>query len=529
MIKFWKECWEGLSSGKALPAADGSKIVFLNSVFLFAGIVAFGMGFLRMQSSALMGALDFVFSIFCFGLLGFLNRNKHRIEFISSLAIISCYLLFLSILLLAPYNHTRISLFFLLLASAFFLKGRRVGLIWLLVILLSLVLGHVLLPEKTGYSDVDILTTCLYLIALLFIFNNYEVFKEKSALALLDSEQRFREIFDQASVGMAMLALDGRFLLVNEKLCEITGYGPETLVGLNFRDITHPEDMPSDEEYARQLLSEEAHALMFNKRYRHRDGRDVWVNINVSLIRDGKGNPLHFIAAIEDISLNRQLQKEIADLSEQQMRQIGMELHDNLGQQLTGIALLTKTLENQLRDARLVEAEQASVLVNHLNASISTVRSMAHGLYAQEAEKRGLATSLLRLAKQATELTGIACEAHVGDSLPELRPEVSLHLYRITQEAIQNAVRHGGASRIVIKLDWVEPVALWLRISNDATHPDHTVASEPGMGMQMMRYRANLIGAVLMVNTAPATGSTVVVELPIRPSVLMQSNVAEHS
>jgi signal transduction histidine kinase len=166
---------------RGIPVNDESKlrIDFLYSVFLLAGVVASVMGFVRWQTSALMGVIDFVFAGLNFSLLFYLSRHKQKIEQVSTVALVLCFVLFLAIYLLATDNSMRLSLFFLLAASAFFLKGRNTGRAWLAVIILSIVLVHLSGRFATGYATLDIATTCIYLIALFFIFENYESFKEK--------------------------------------------------------------------------------------------------------------------------------------------------------------------------------------------------------------------------------------------------------------------------------------------------------------------------------------------------------------
>lgn len=155
------------------------KVAFLNNVFFFAGIVALGMGFIRWQQSHLMGMIDFGFSGLSLALLYYLRQHKEKVELLSTLALALSFVLFFAIFLLAPYNTTRTSLFFLLSASAFFLKGRNIGFLWLIFILLSIVTGHLLFHSGAAYSHVDILTLGLYLIALFFILDNYETIKEE--------------------------------------------------------------------------------------------------------------------------------------------------------------------------------------------------------------------------------------------------------------------------------------------------------------------------------------------------------------
>jgi PAS domain S-box-containing protein len=138
--------------------------------------------------------------------------------------------------------------------------------------------------------------------------------------ALLESEDRFRSTFEQAAVGIAHLALDGRWLLVNPKLCEICGYTPDEFLAGTFQDITHPDDLAQDQECARQLLADETQSIEIEKRYIHKLGHIIWLSVTGILRRDASGTPLYFISSIEDISHRKQaeftLQAQAVQLAE---------------------------------------------------------------------------------------------------------------------------------------------------------------------------------------------------------------------
>jgi PAS domain S-box-containing protein len=123
---------------------------------------------------------------------------------------------------------------------------------------------------------------------------------------LLESEERFRATFEQAAVGMAHVGADGRWLRVNQKLCEIVGYSREELLSKTFQDITHPEDLGADLDELRRLLAGETGTYSMEKRYFRKDGPVVWINLTVSLVRGAAGEPAYFIAVIEDISRRKQ-------------------------------------------------------------------------------------------------------------------------------------------------------------------------------------------------------------------------------
>ena len=123
---------------------------------------------------------------------------------------------------------------------------------------------------------------------------------------LQESEQRFRATYEQAAVGIAHVALDGAWLRVNQKLCDIVGYERDELLVKTFQDITHPDDLETDLGFVRQVLADEIKTYSMEKRYIRRDGSLVWINLTVSLVRDSFGAPQYFISVVEDISARKQ-------------------------------------------------------------------------------------------------------------------------------------------------------------------------------------------------------------------------------
>jgi PAS domain S-box-containing protein len=122
------------------------------------------------------------------------------------------------------------------------------------------------------------------------------------------SEQRFRNTFEQAAVGITHVAPDGRWLQVNEKLCQIVGYAKEELLQKTFQEITYPDDLTLDLKYVQQMLIGKIQTCSLEKRYIRRDRAIVWVNLTVSLVKDALGNPDYFIAVVENISQRKNLE-----------------------------------------------------------------------------------------------------------------------------------------------------------------------------------------------------------------------------
>ena len=128
----------------------------------------------------------------------------------------------------------------------------------------------------------------------------------QSKEALQKSEQRFRSTFEQAAVGVAHISPDGRFIKVNQRLCNIVGYDSDRLLELKFQEITHPDDLSSDLEYVRQMLAGTISTYSMEKRYIRSNGSIVWITLTVSLVKNGLGEPEYFISVIEDISDRKQ-------------------------------------------------------------------------------------------------------------------------------------------------------------------------------------------------------------------------------
>ncbi len=307
---------------RPLPGQDiDYKIAFLGSVFLLAGVVAFGMGFYRWQYSHIMGALDFGFSALCISLLHYLKNHKDKVELVSNVAIAACFILFVAIYLLATYNTMRLSLFFLLAAAAFYLKGRATGLRWLMLILFVIVGGYFLPGVDTGYSRIDILTTCLYLIALFFIFWNYESVREDQYRR--EQEQALQSVIDarwrQALEGVGDAVWDwdveDHNFQYSRSYADMLGYSEAELgnrYGLIER-LLHPEDkLTAIAKLKTYLAGESGQQYVSEQRMRCKDGSYKWILCRGRVTRRASsGEPQRMLGTHVDITENKLAQEEI--------------------------------------------------------------------------------------------------------------------------------------------------------------------------------------------------------------------------
>ncbi len=128
--------------------------------------------------------------------------------------------------------------------------------------------------------------------------------------ALLLSEAKFRGAFEYAAIGMALVSPEGQWLMVNKSLCEMLGYSEQEMLQLTFQSVTHPDDIAIDTELQQRMLNGEISFFRSEKRYVHKDGESIWINVNVSLVRDDAGAPLYFVSQIEDITTKKILELE---------------------------------------------------------------------------------------------------------------------------------------------------------------------------------------------------------------------------
>jgi diguanylate cyclase (GGDEF)-like protein/PAS domain S-box-containing protein len=175
----------------------------------------------------------------------------------------------------------------------------------------------------------------------------------KAEAVLRESEERFRVAFNQAAVGLAHVAPNGHWLMVNRRLCEIVGYLQQELLGMKFQDITHPDDLIADQALAKRAAGSELDERTREKRYRHKNGHYIWVNLTSSLVRDADGAPKYYSVVVEDISRRKQVEEELLHLAN----------HDAL----TGLpnrSLLLDRLPQALAYANRSDAQVAVILID---------------------------------------------------------------------------------------------------------------------------------------------------------------------
>jgi signal transduction histidine kinase len=219
-----------------------------------------------------------------------------------------------------------------------------------------------------------------------------------------------------------------------------------------------------------------------------------------------------------DLSLRRKrlAAREIIEIAQREQQRIGSDLHDGLGQDLTGIALLLRAIGAQLRKERSATCADIEQVIGLVNAAIENTRALARGLSPVGSEPQGLTSALRALALGATERYGIPVtfEARIRRP-PPLDPKSATHLYRIAQEALTNAMRHGGATQVKILLTSVAG-ELHLKVcDNGRGFPGAALDDSAGLGLKIMHRRAQLCGGSLSLDGGVSGGTVVRCSCPL--------------
>jgi two-component system sensor histidine kinase UhpB len=366
--------------------------------------------------------------------------------------------------------------------------------------------------------------------------------RKQAAEALRESEERFRNAFDHAPVGMFLTGLDGRWLKVNQALCEIVGYREEELLATTWKALTHPDDLEPDLANVRRLLSGEAAYYHLEKRYLHKDGQVVWVLLGCSLVRGTQGQPLYFVGHVKDITKRKRDEDSLRDYSERvqalsrrllkaqedERRNLARELHDEFGQVLAAINFQLHAARAQSGAAALPRLDECRALLQQAGEQ---VRSLAHELRPTMLDMFGLEAALRWLAERHERRTGSEVQVEAILSGPSPSPDVAIACFRVAQEALTNVVRHARARHVWVELRQGER-NLDLVIRDDgvgfAVTPAQEQAARRGsLGLLGMKERIQNLGGFLDLQSEPGRGTCVRASVPLGEAAEGQAEPAE--
>jgi PAS domain S-box-containing protein len=340
--------------------------------------------------------------------------------------------------------------------------------------------------------------------------------RDSAALEKLRAEHRYEQVFDGGPQPLWVHARDTlKFLLVNDAAVRQYGWSREELLMRTVDVLAAPEKqavlppLPQDAGVSAELAAEP-----FETQHITKDGRVLEIEVWTRSIDCG-GQPAE-LAFAADVTERRAFGQALMDAIGGEQRRIAEEMHDGLGQELTGLALSVRALANRAqkeRDVISVELDQLALLAT---SCIQDAHRIVQGLSPLTNAEGNLEAALEGLAKRSS-LSGIRVRFRGRHDLPPLDLKARNHLYRIAQEAVQNALKHSAAKSIEIELS-AHPGTVTLTVADDGQGLTADADAGTGLGMRTMRFRASAIGGKLAIRRGVSGGNAVVCSVPTKAS-----------
>jgi PAS domain S-box-containing protein len=342
----------------------------------------------------------------------------------------------------------------------------------------------------------------------------FDITELKQTEAALEGERNLLSaVLDTVGALVVTLSPSGSIIRFN-RTCElISGYSFDEVRGRYFWDLF---PVPEEARGFRTLLQSlrPGQQRPYESDWAARDGarrRIAWSN---TVLPGAGAAPAHIITTGIDITERKRMESALLEISGREQRQIGQDLHDGLGQHLTGIAFMSKVLQRQLMEEGAPQAPQAAKIVRLVNDAIHKTRELAHGLVPVFSDAQGLMSALQQWSAEIEDLFTVSCRFECP--APILITDVGLatHLYHIAQEGVNNAIKHGGPEHIVLTLAR-EGETGSLSIEDDGTGLPEIPASHPGLGLRIMTYRANMVGGSLDIRRGSPRGTVICCRFPL--------------
>jgi two-component system CheB/CheR fusion protein len=318
------------------------------------------------------------------------------------------------------------------------------------------------------------------------------------------------------TVGALVVVLDTEHRIVrfNRKCETVTGYSAEEVVGDSVLDRLVPAE---ERDAVQKQLNALRDAPASNPHEYHWvtcDGTRRLIRWSDTTLTADDGTLQYIIGTGVDITRRRQLQREVISVSDKERQRIGQDLHDILASHLSGTAMMAQGLAQKIEGGQEIGAEDVREIATLIQDAGEQARQLSHSLMPLEVHGNDLLEGFENLARRREEMTDVTCTFETHGSLPPLDPDIVSHLYRIAAEAVNNAIKHGDPDCVDLALHR-DDGQLFLVVQDDGVGISEQAPDASTLGLNMMRYRANLIGAQLHIGPGEAGGTVVRCSLPM--------------
>lgn len=333
-----------------------------------------------------------------------------------------------------------------------------------------------------------------------------------------NSEAKYRTLIEQLPAVVFMAYLDRGIseAYVSPRIEELLGFSQAewSKDPVRWYDRIHPDDQQRWSTEAAEMFMT-GRSLRSAYRVLARDGRVIWFQCEATMVRRDDGRPWFIHGVGFDITERKRMEQAVLEVGASVQRRIAQDLHDGLGQHLTGIAFMSKVLAQNLSEAGRLEAAAADKIVSLVNEAISKTRELARGLLPVLSESDGLLSALNRWAAEVEALFHIPCQIVCLEPVDVADVGIATHLYHIAQEAVNNAIRHAKPSHLSVSLTRSKSGGV-LTIEDDGTGFPEGAPRHDGLGLRIMRYRADIVGGSLAIQPRDSGGTVVCCRFPLR-------------
>lgn len=318
---------------------------------------------------------------------------------------------------------------------------------------------------------------------------------KKTERQLRRSKLLAQNLFDNSADAIIIINDQGNIFSCNVAVKKMFGYQERELAGKSVNEIL-PHVPYEDGGFMKKnvLSSEKINGVDLELQGVKKDGTEFPVEMTLSEIN--WDNRKIFTGVIRDLTERRNLERRIFEIGSEERRRIGCELHDGLGQMLTGVRLLSENLAKKLEVHGSPGVEAVNEIAEMVKDADEYTRTLSRGLVHVDMEKKGLSVGLQKLCSKFTNVTGISCQYKESGDVEIENYNISLHLFRIAQEAVNNAIKHANADYIVVHLSR-DPKEVCVTVTDNGDGFEIEDGHGNGLGIQIMRHRAGMLGGFM--------------------------------